>query len=96
MTEQKASSKPWQFSKENQPDPATMRKPKIRSMVKAAIRENWGEFEKKLRAGDRDFWRYALEGIKEKGDNDVNLNVALKGNKIVDLLSGLEKNEKVE
>ena len=58
--------RPNRFSSTNQPPPESKRVPKIKTLIKKTIRENFDVFKGKIKDGNDKFWKIGMDEISEK------------------------------
>lgn len=72
-------SKEYRFSSTNQPPPESKRVPKIKTLIKKTIRENFDVFKDKIKDGNDRFWKIGMDEISEKvNKHKVNASITNK------------------
>jgi hypothetical protein len=58
--------KPYQFTKDKQPPNESKRKPKLKTLIKRTLKENYKVFEGKIKDGNSNFWKMGIDEVSEK------------------------------
>ncbi len=79
--------KPYQFTKDKQPDPSKKRVPKYKTRLKKFIMDNINVVNEKMKQGNSKFWEIAFErgygkekeNIEHSGNINTNINFRIIG-----------------